>query len=62
MIQWIESLLYERPNLGSIERSHLEEVKKREYMDRSDVTPPNGIRLPPRILTRLERKHLWRQE
>lgn len=61
MIQWIEALLLERPDLGCIDRKHLEEVKKREYMDRSDVTPPNGIRLP-HVLRRLERKHLWRQE
>ena len=60
-MQWIESLLREQPDLGSIDEKHLEEIKRREHMDRPFVTPPNGIRLP-HVLRRLERKHLWRQE
>jgi len=60
-MEWIGSLLTAEPDLGYISQSHLAEIQKREGVEGLDEELSRGVRVP-RILTPLERKHLWRQD
>jgi hypothetical protein len=63
-MSWLESLLYAKPELGSVDRPHLEALLAREDMDRPDTPHPRGVRQSMRGAPdwARARKHLWRAE
>jgi len=64
VLRWLESLLYAKPELGSVDRRHLEALLAREDMDRPDMPPTRGVRQSMRGACDWPRarKHLWRPD